>query len=262
MANAISGATTFPISRASYYFAGPDSPANRQYPLFDVEGIDSLGAIVGAPWSVFSNIYLGTPAVGVATYVVNAQAIAGAVNAPLNASNESIVSGLNGGVKLVVMDVPRVLAYKSSNGGDTTQTVTSFGYDTYKMAMTETITLNGTTVVNGLKAFKYVWKVHTSASMAGNLSVGSSGILGMPVAIDAGGLVGTMKVVSGVQSTDAGSFVFADRTATATALTGDVRGTYAPAATLNSATTGIYVQCFPAMGPHLKVTSTYGVQQF
>lgn len=256
----ISGSTVFAISRASYYFAGPDSPANRRYNLADVEGLFSVGPIVGAPWSVFANIYLGTPALGVSTYVVDAQAASGAGSVPLNSTNEGSYNGIDGGALVVAIPNPRALTYVSSSADDTTQTVTVYGYDQYSMAMTEQVTLNGVTSVPGLKAFQFVASVVVSASLAGDLSVGTSAVLGLPVAVDPGSFEAAVKVVSGVQSADAGTFAPAIRTV-ATISSGDVRGTYAPAVALNGAD-GIYVRAFPAIGGHLKSTSTYGVAQF
>lgn len=256
--NAISGATRNHSTRATYQFIGPDSPANRRYPLNDVEGLDS-SVDVGARWWPLANVNLGTPAVASTTYVVNAATVSAAGNATLNSTNEETITGLAGGALLVVTDYPRALQYVSSNAGDTTQTVTVTGYDQYKSLQTELITLNGTTPVLGLKAFVYIQSVAVSATMAGTLSVGTQNVFGLPMAVDAGDYEAAVKVVSGAQTADAGTLVFADRTSPATSTTGDVRGTYAPAATPNGSTT-FRVRYFPALGPHLKTTSTYGVQ--
>jgi hypothetical protein len=269
MANAISTATRYHISRASYYFGGPGSPANRKYPLLDFEGLDSVGPDVGAPWSVYANVYLGTPVAASATFVVNAQAVAAAGAVTLNTANELFQNkfanvtplGSAGPGYVVTTDVERTLQYVSSNAGDTTQTITVYGFDQYNTPMTEAVALNGTTVVHGNKAFSYVWQVTSSAALAGNLSVGTDTKLGLPVAVDAGGFENAVTSTgSGNQTTDAGTFVFAFR-GTSTATTGDVQGTYAPAAALNG-TNAFWVRCFPAMGPNGKTSSTYGVAQF
>lgn len=117
----------------------------------------------------------------------------------------------------------RALEYKSSNAGDTTQTITTRGYDIYTQPMSETVTLNGTSVVTGKKAFKYIASVTASAVMTGNLSVGTSDTFGINMRSD---FWEYMQVYM------AGAFVSANTGWTAgdqavvLATTGDVRGTY------------------------------------
>jgi len=90
--------------------------------------------------------------------------------------------------------------------------------------------------------------------------VGTSTDLGLPIAVDAGGFESSWKVVAGVQTTDAGTLTFADRTVPPTNATGDTMGTYVTAVALNG-TTGIYLRVFPAMGANGKIDSSYGVGQ-
>ena len=116
--------------------------------------------------------------------------------------------------------------------------------------------------------------VTVNTLLAGNISVGLGTALGLPVAVDYGDLVGESSVAwtSGpifprtgqtVLPGDAlGTFVAADRTIPATALTGDVYGTYVPVATLAALTTEIRVEVFPAMGKNGTLYSSYGVPQF
>jgi hypothetical protein len=88
------------------------------------------------------------------------------------------------------------------------------------------LTLNGTTTVNSTKTFKKITAVYVSAALAGNLSVGSGDVFGLPYRVnDAGYLLRTGW--AGAVADNAGTFVAAD-TATASATTGDVRGTFAP----------------------------------
>lgn len=241
-----SQATVHAISRASYIFVGPGSPANRKYNLLDFEGLDSKNPIVGVPWSVITNIYLGTPVLSSATFYVNAQAVAGATSAVTQANTTA--------------DVERTNQYVSSNAGDTTQHVTVTGTDQYKTPMTERITLNGTTIVQGKKAFLTITAVAVDAAMAGNLSVGTSTGLGLPIAVDAGGYDTSVKVTAGVQTADAGTITFADRTIPPTNATGDTMGTYVTAQALNGSV-GFYVRVYPAMGANGKTDSSFGVGQ-
>jgi hypothetical protein len=123
-----------------------------------------------------------------------------------------------------VLDVPRNLQFVSSNAGDTTQTITVRGFDEYGNAMTETKTLNGTTIVAGLKAFKTVISYQASASLAGNLSIGSNTALGLPIPLNVTGYV-VQEITDGAKSGTFGTYVAAVDNALMTATTGDVRGT-------------------------------------
>lgn len=128
-----------------------------------------IASTVDADLAVMS---LGAPIALDADGVCAAQAIAGAANASINGALAS------GGA--VTLDVPRALQMVSSGAGDNTQTVTVTGTDVYRYAMKETFSLNGTTAVTGKKAFKTITQVAVSAAMAGNLSVGTTDILGLP----------------------------------------------------------------------------------
>lgn len=178
---------------------------------------------VGAALTKLVN--LGSPVAASATAVMAATAVAaGAVNV-LPAT--VIVPGGCAGRALVVV---------SSNSGDTTQTVTVTGKDIYGVTMTQTFTLNGTTAVNGTKAFYQVTSVVASAALTGNLSVGTLSVFGLPVPLAASGFV-IKDMTDGATSGTAGTFVVADVTSDgATSTTGDVRGTYAP----NSAPNGTH----------------------
>jgi hypothetical protein len=115
----------------------------------------------------------------------------------------------------------------STDVGDTTQTVTVTGTDYWGQAQTETIALNGTTLVAGQKSFKTITAVAVSALLTGNLTVGNEDVFGLPYRVtDAGYLLRTGW--AGAVANDAGTFAAADTTSPATATTNDVRGTYAP----------------------------------
>jgi hypothetical protein len=118
----------------------------------------------------------------------------------------------------------------SSNVADTTQTITIRGFDEYGAAMTETGTLNGTTSVSFKKAFATIVSYQPSAALTGTLSVGTSKVLGLPVTLSQAGWA-LRELADGV-TPSAGAFVAA-ATATPSATTGDVRGTWAPSGTPN-----------------------------
>ena len=159
------------------------------------------------------------PAAKSATAVCAAQAVAAAGNATINGASAT------GGV--ATFDYARTVNVDSTDVGDTTQTVTVTGTDYWGQAQTETIALNGTTLVAGQKSFKTITAVAVSALLTGNLTVGNEDVFGLPYRVtDAGYLLRTGW--AGAVANDAGTFAAADTTTPATATTNDVRGTYAP----------------------------------
>ena len=159
------------------------------------------------------------PATKSATAVCAAQAVAAAGNATINGASAT------GGV--ATFDYARTVNVDSTNAGDTTQTVTVTGTDYWGQAQTETIALNGTTLVAGQKSFKTITAVAVSALLTGDLTVGNEDVFGLPYRVtDAGYLLRTGW--AGAVANDAGTFAAADTTSPATATTNDVRGTYAP----------------------------------
>jgi hypothetical protein len=157
-----------------------------------------------------------------ATAVCAAQAVAAAGNATINGASAT------GGV--ATFDVARNVSIVTSNAGNTTQTVTVTGTDYYGQPQTSVLTCNGTSTVNGLKAFKTITQVAVSAALTGNLSVGSGDTFGLPYRVtDAGYLLRTGW--NNTVADNAGTFTAADTTSPATGSTGDVRGTFLPAST-------------------------------
>lgn len=199
-------------------------------------------------------VLIGAPIALSATAVCAAQAVAGAGNATINGASAS------GGV--ATFDVARAVSIVSANAGDTTQTVTVTGTDIYGQSLRETISLNGTTTVNGKKAFLTVTQVTVSAATAGNLSVGSTDIFGLP--FYATNRDHYLIYWNNVLLTSTGTFT-AGVTSTATATTGDVRGTYLVPDASNG-TKRLTVFYFPISGSTTTnidtVTNLYGVAQF
>lgn len=131
----------------------------------------------------------------------------------------------------VVLDIPRSLQIVSS--GSDTAVITIRGLDEYGVAMTESLTLNGTTPVLGKKAWKTVVSYQAGAAMANNLSIGSSVKMGFPMMLGAKAYVISESVDGDVAGTRA-TIVAADSTVPS-ATTGDVRGTYQPNTAQNAA---------------------------
>ncbi len=203
--------------------------------------------LAGAEGQALIVISLGAPIASDVDGICAAQAVAGAANATINGALAS--SGA------VTLDVPRGVQVDSSDAGDTTQTVTITGTDVYGQSMVETIALNGTTDVLGLKAFKTVTQVAVSAALAGNLTVGTTGKLGLPYRPVLGGF---LRGRLNEDTADAGTYVAPIRT-TSTATTADVRGTYLPAGTLDG-TNAYSVTIAVANGP--TNAAAYGISQF
>jgi hypothetical protein len=168
---------------------------------------------------------LGMPAATSATSIAAAQAVASASNLTLNGAN--VVNGV------AFLDVPRSLTIVSTNAGDTTQVATFFGLDQYGFALREAITFNGTTAVQGNKAFASISRVAISAALTGNATAGHGNKLGLPVHLPNAGFI--IRELQDGGTATAGTTVAGIRTAGgSTSTTGDVRGTYVP----NTAPTG------------------------
>lgn len=193
-------------------------------------------------------VYAITPATLSATAVAAAQAVAGAGNMTINGASAS------GGV--ATFDVPRAVGILSTDAADTTQTATVYGTDAYGVTTVETIAFNGTTPVNGKKAFKTVTRVAVSAALAGNGTVANTGIFGLPYAsYDRGSVI----ISWDGNTVTTGTFTAAVTTSPATATTGDVRGTYlVPSAADGSKKLYVWM----LLTDPDSNTTTYGVDQY
>jgi hypothetical protein len=138
-----------------------------------------------------------------------------------------IVSNAGGG-QIAVFDPAQAIARSwqtvSTNAGDTTQTITVTGYDVYGVLMHETATLNGTTVVWGKRAFKYITNVNVSATTAGNVSVGTSDVYGIHL-ISQFFEYTNIYWIGAFLTANTGWLAATDFLTTATGTSGDVRGT-------------------------------------
>lgn len=136
------------------------------------------------------------------------------------------------GVTRYTLDVPRAIRYVSGSD-DTGIAFTATGFDFYGQPQTET-----TTGANGTATSKKTWKSITgvthTGSVAGTLTIGTTDIFGLPVSIANTGYI-LSHIWDNVLADNAGTLVVAD-TATATATTGDVRGTYAQSGSASNGT--------------------------
>lgn len=190
--------------------------------------------------------YTVVPAALSANGVAASQAVAAAGNLTLNGA--LVTAGV------AVLDVPRAVSIVSTNAGDTTQTATVAGLSVYGGPMSEVITFNGTTTVNGKKAFKKITSVRVSAALAGNGAVGVSDVIGLPYRAPSRDYVLTAQNGAFVTT---GTFAGADTTSPATTTTGDVRGTFVPPA----ANDGTRVLSIVIFTDATSLTTAYGVAQ-
>lgn len=153
---------------------------------------------------------LGSPATASSTAVCASQAVAAAASAVLNGSL------LSGG--RILFDVPRNIVAAWT----TASVLTITGKDEYGATVVEA-SASGTSHT-GKKAFKEITSIVSSASITG-MTAGTGTVLGLPIY-----LAGTGDVLRELQDGAAptAGTVAAGVLTTATATTGDVRGTYVP----------------------------------
>lgn len=212
-------------------------------------GVGPLGRIY--VWDVI-------PQAAVTNNVAASQTAAGAGSVTLTAgtSAKSVVRA--DGTTVIQLDCPRALKVNCST---TARAFTVSGYDYYGQAMTETITVAvAGTAVTGKKAFYQV----SSATIAGSATavvIGTSDVLGIPVRVTNVAYVASVKS-NNTLAQDAGTFVAAD-TSTASATTGDVRGTYTPATASDGIVRTVMGVLLPAIavGPNATRVGALGVTQ-
>jgi hypothetical protein len=230
---------------------GPVAP-NPANPSRMSVGVGPMGR-----WFALDIVPVAAQAAGLAA----AQAVAGAGNLTLVAGTGVVASTLFNGLIGYTLDHARCVSLVSTNAGDTTQTALVTGLDVFNTQMTARVTLNGTTQVQTLKAFKTITSIAMSAATAGNISAGYTDRLGFPyVVADAGYLDPSW---AGALARDAGTVVVADSTSPATALTGDVRGLYTPSSACNGVRRLIVGQTMSILqvGPAATRVAAFGVTQ-
>lgn len=158
-----------------------------------------------------------------------------------------------------VLDTPRTIAMVC--GAATQTSITVVGYDVYGQAMTETISGSASSTVNGKKAFKSVVSITAGAVPTNAITVGTSSILGLPVAVRDVAYIMSVRTNSTLAQ-DAGTFVAAVPLA-ATATTGDVRGTYLPGTTPNGVIRTVITIALTAwqVGPNATRVGALGATQ-
>lgn len=236
-------------------------PAVGPNPLFGTDGNPApMSQGVGPLGRVY--VWDVVPLTLQATGLAAAQAVAGAGNLTLTAGTGVTRVTLPSGSFAYVLDVPRCVTVVSANAGDTTQTATVSGFDYMGQPMTARVTLNGTTTVPTLKAFKSVTQIAISGATAGNISAGFNDRLGIPLRVTDAAYIAAVKW-NATLADDAGTFVAAVQTDPATALTGDVRGLYTPSNAANGTKRLVMAIMVPgiACGPQATRVGAFGVTQ-
>jgi hypothetical protein len=189
------------------------------------------------------------------------QTLAGAGNMALAAATGTTAVVRPNGATAIQMDVPRAVSLTSAaNMSGVNFTIS--GFDIYGQAMTQTLAGPNANTVTTTKAFWQVTQVAASGAVGTNTSVGTSDVLGIPVAVTDAGYLDRVGW-KGVLAADAGTFVAADATSPATVSTGDVRGTYKPSDATNGAKRLVLGILLPsaAVGPGATRVGALGVTQ-
>ena len=164
----------------------------------------------------------------------------------------------DGSVSVWALDVPRNITATSTTAvADTVFTIT--GYDVYKQKMVEQFTIAAAgSAAAGKKAFAYIYSIAIYSAgdiTTDTVTVGWGDVLGLPYAITAKSDV-MQAWFNDVYETTAPTTV-AGVTSTATATTGDVRGTI----DLNSALDGSTVVAYVVTNPSSR-SLLLGVDQY
>lgn len=227
--------------------------------------ISTLNGRVGVPWSPKFLVSLGTPALYDADYLIKAatgteipdaaetvtyEAADDEDASPVDsAATTTTIYPYGSSTAVTVWDVRdgatygRTLDVAVTHGSSVVaMTILISGYDVYKRAVTQSYTITaGTTSksVAGTKAFAYVESVALTAASnasANTVNVGTGSVLGLPYKLEKIGHL-TSASIGGVQeliNVASNATVVAAVTSTASATTGDTRGTI----TFNTALNG------------------------
>jgi hypothetical protein len=181
---------------------------------------------IGHPYALDFGAPVATDTDGILAAFVTTSATAHTINTFTSGVGTATAIGFNGLVPFDSLTVGgngwgRTLV--AVGGAATTRIVTVTGYDYLGSKMVETIQLNGTTPVLGLKAFAWIESIGiSSVADTATVSVGFTNCFGVPYAMEAR----VVETKNGTVAANASTIVaaLADAT-TSTATTADVRGT-------------------------------------
>ena len=137
-----------------------------------------LGSNRGLPIDLLILDDLGTPAIADVNGYVAALNVTGAANFSLKTATGALVNASDVGVADVARGVQIV------SGGADTAVLTITGTDKFGTALTEDITLNGTTIVFGKKAFKKISQIASDGTTTNNINIGTSDLIGLTYRVE------------------------------------------------------------------------------
>lgn len=217
------GTTSIPAGSAVYVqFELDGDDINYPYHAKNMNQFDTSGATINPYRGTFGQIFrvdFGAGAVSTTAALLATQALSTTTLYTLTAAQQVAAT----------LQFPRNILIKSSTT-DSTQVVTVRGFDEYGAAMTESFTLNQTTDVVGLKAWKRIVSLQADITLAGTISVGTGAKFGLPYYLPAETGTGIGHILREAQdgaAATAGTAVGGVLTK-ATATTGDVRGMITP----------------------------------
>lgn len=165
------------------------------------------------------------------------------------------------GRSIYIFDVARAPSL-TSTANLSGMTFTASGFDEYGQPLTARRAGPSTNTVNFTKAFKSLLSITPSATDgANNVSAGTSDVFGLPFYCADRGYV--LAKWADTLALDAGTLVDGVATDPATALTGDVRGTYTPSSASNgSRRLVVWMHLTPTQcGNSATLAGAYGVTQ-
>lgn len=193
---------------------------NRQYPI--------AGAFRSPSYT-----YTGVPTASTASSVANFATVSGSswtVAAGPNATTVVI-----GGVSYVDLGMARVVTATGSTGSAVATNITVNGLEemvqldgslSAGLALTQTFSgPTGTATTATTKTFRYIESVTTDGNTVGPVGIGHGNTIGFPYKVPYFGAVQVSYDATAVTAST--GFTAPDTTSPATAVTGDVRGTYA-----------------------------------
>lgn len=149
-----------------------------------------------------------------------------------------------------------------STADESAGTATIRGNDVYGYAMTETVTLANNGTASGAKAFKFIRSITPGGTLSGTaITVGTGDVIGFPMRMDKWAYFQIYYAATNPTLIAAATGFVAAVTTTATATTGDVRGTYALQTASNNAIR-LVVFGQPEMANLGTAAGLFGVTQF
>lgn len=199
-------------------FGASWASGERMYLELQTAGQDAISGVKRSVSATVAYINLGAPDAASENGIAASQTPASAGNLVLSVDT---------------LDVPRNII-ETGVAATVAHTLTVTGLDEYGNKVVETITgAVGAVTVAGKKAFKRITSIAVSGATTGAITVGWGDVLGLPLFLQDSDFV--LKEIAGDAAAAAGAFVNGDESEPS-ATTGDVRGTYDPAAPCDGTT--------------------------